>query len=80
MNALTCSEAVTRFFGYLDRALAGEPLEELEAHLAACLDCCGKLAFSRELDAFTKARLPDVPMPARLEARVRRALAAAKET
>lgn len=74
MSTLTCAEAVTRFFAYLDRALAGEALEDLEAHLEACLDCCDKLAFSRQLDAFVKERLPDAPVPAGLEARVRQAL------
>ena len=77
MNTLSCGEALTRFFAYLDRALAGEALEELEAHLDACLDCCDKLAFTRQLDAFVKERLPDSPMPLRLEARVREALARA---
>jgi anti-sigma factor (TIGR02949 family) len=71
---ISCEQAVKRFFAYLDRALAGESLEELEAHLAACLACCDKLAFSRQVDAFVKSRLPDHPVPAALEARVRLAL------
>jgi hypothetical protein len=71
---LTCAQAVQSFFAYLDRALAGEPLENLEAHLAACLDCCDKLAFSRQLDAFVRDRLPDAPATKALEARVREAL------
>jgi len=79
MNALTCADAVTRFFAYLDRALAGDALDELEAHLEACLDCCEKLAFSRQLDAFVKSRLPDSPLPVGLEARLRRGLARAAE-
>jgi anti-sigma factor (TIGR02949 family) len=77
MNVLTCADAVTRFFAYLDRALAGEALDELEAHLEACLDCCDKLAFSRQLDGFVKERLADSPLPPALEARVRRGLARA---
>ena len=71
---LTCEQAVKQFFAYLDRALSGEEFVNLEAHLQACLDCCDKLAFSRELDDFVKRRLPDNPVPATLEARVRRAL------
>jgi mycothiol system anti-sigma-R factor len=71
---LTCEQAVTQFFAYLDRALSGEEFVNLEAHLQACLDCCDKLAFSRELDDFVKRHLPDNPVPATLEARVRRAL------
>jgi mycothiol system anti-sigma-R factor len=71
---LTCEQAVKQFFAYLDRALSGEEFEDLEAHLEACLNCCDKLAFSRQLDDFVKQHLPDNPVPATLEARVRRAL------
>ena len=74
MITLTCEEAVKQFFAYLDRALAGEVLDDLEAHLETCLSCCDKLAFSRQLDAFVRGRLPDSPVPEGLEARVRRAL------
>lgn len=75
MSAMTCEQAMQRLFTYLDRALAGEALQDLEAHLDACLACCDRLAFSRQLDAFVRARLPEVPMPTALEVRVRRALA-----
>jgi anti-sigma factor (TIGR02949 family) len=74
MSRLSCAEAVTQFFAYLDRALAGEAIENLEAHLEECLSCCDKLAFSRQLDRFVKDRLPDGPLPAGIEARVRRTL------
>lgn len=74
MTPLTCEQAVKQFFAYLDRALTGEAFENLEAHLAECLACCDKLAFSRQLDAFVRGHLPDNPVPAALEARVRRAL------
>ncbi len=74
MTRLTCAGAVQNFFAYLDRALAGEPLEDFEAHLESCLSCCDKLAFSRQLDAFVKSRLPEAPAPAGLESRVRQAL------
>jgi anti-sigma factor (TIGR02949 family) len=78
MSAMTCEQAVRQFFTYLDRALAGEELQDLEAHLDACLACCDRLAFSRQLDAFVRTRLPDAPVPEALEARVRRALADAR--
>jgi mycothiol system anti-sigma-R factor len=74
MTPITCEQAVRQFFAYLDRALSGETLENLEAHVEECLSCCDKLAFSRQLDTFIKARLPDRPVPASLEARVRQAL------
>jgi anti-sigma factor (TIGR02949 family) len=72
---LSCDAAVSQFFAYLDRALAGEPMEALEAHVEACLDCCERLEFSRELDAFVKDRLGDAPTPAGIEARIKGLLA-----
>jgi anti-sigma factor (TIGR02949 family) len=74
MTPLTCEQAVLRFFSYLDRALRGDELQDLEAHLERCLSCCDKLAFSRQIDDFIKRRLPDQPIPEDLSARVRRAL------
>jgi len=74
MTRISCEQAVQQFFAYLDRGLSGEPLDDLEAHLEACLACCDRLAFSRQLDAFVKSRMPDDAAPAGLEARVRQAL------
>ena len=74
MTPLTCEQAVKQFFVYLDRVRSGESFDDLEKHLEACLSCCDKLTFSRQLDAFVKSRLPDNPVPAGFEARVRRAL------
>ena len=75
MTRLSCEQAASQFFAYLDRALTGEALADVEAHLEACLSCCDKLAFGRQLDAFVKARLAEETMPPGLEARIRRALA-----
>jgi mycothiol system anti-sigma-R factor len=74
MTPLTCNEAVKEFFSYLDRALSGEEVADLEEHLDACMSCCDKLAFSRDLDGFIKKKLPDAPPPGGLEARIRQAL------
>lgn len=71
---LTCEEAVRQLSAYLDRALAGEPIEAFEAHLEACLDCCDKLEFSRKLDAVVKSRLKEEPLPEGIEERIRRLL------
>jgi anti-sigma factor (TIGR02949 family) len=72
MKPLTCEEASRQLFALLDRALAGEALEALEAHLEACLDCCDKLEFNRKLDRFVKERLGDSALPEGLEDRMRR--------
>ena len=68
---MTCEQAVRLFFSYIDRALAGEKLEDLHHHLEACLDCCDRLQFSRQVDAFVRDRVADEPLPDGLEARLR---------
>lgn len=75
MSRLTCEQAMRQFFAYLDRALLGDAAEDIETHLEACLTCCDKLAFSRHLDGFVKARLSDAEAPRDLEHRIRRRLA-----
>ena len=71
---LSCEQAVRQFYAYLDRALEGEDVKDLEAHLDACLDCCDRLEFSRKLDAIVKSRLGEAPLPDGIEERIRRAL------
>lgn len=75
MRRLSCEEAVRDFFAYLDRALAGEPLDALEAHLRDCLDCCDRLQFSRQVDGVVKARLDEGTVAAEVEGRLRDRLA-----
>ena len=75
MSKLTCEEAVREFFAYLDRALAGEPVDALEAHLRDCLHCCERLQFSRQIDGVVKARLAEGAVPAGVEERLRKRLA-----
>jgi anti-sigma factor (TIGR02949 family) len=74
MTRLTCEQAVAQLFAYLDHALESETLGDFETHVEACLSCCDKLAFSRELDAFVKSRLPDVAVPDGLQARIQHTL------
>ena len=76
MNAMSCEDAQRRFFAYLDRALAGEDVEALEAHIEACLDCCDRLGFGRRFDSFVRSRLGEAALPPGIEERVRRTLAA----
>jgi len=75
MTRMSCEEAVRQFFAYLDRALSGEPLEALEAHLRDCLDCCDRLQFNRRLDGVLKARLAEGGVPDGVEDRLRERLA-----
>jgi anti-sigma factor (TIGR02949 family) len=75
MSRMTCEQAMQQFYAYLDRALSGERLAELDDHLKACLDCCDKLQFSRQLNDFVKSRLGDEPLPEGIETRIRKNLA-----
>ena len=75
MRRMSCEEAVREFFAYLDRALSGDALERLQAHLRDCLDCCDRLQFSRQVDSVVKTRLADGTLPEGLEGRVREHLA-----
>jgi mycothiol system anti-sigma-R factor len=77
-DRVTCQEAVSQFFAYLDRALDGQSVDKLEKHLEECLDCCDRLQFSRRLDAFVKDRLGDEPLPEGVEDRLRRGLERAR--
>lgn len=77
MSRLSCEQAVRQFYAYLDRALSGEAAEALEEHLAACLDCCDKVQFSRRVEEFIRQRLGDAAPPAGLADRIRRGLASA---
>lgn len=79
MRHITCEEAVRRLSSYLDRALSGETLQQLEEHLQVCLDCCDKLQFSRQLDTLVKGRIRDVQLPEGIEDRIRRRLALLEE-
>src|SRR5262249_5954490 len=74
MNLMNLQKLIRHFYAYLNHALSGERLEELNDHLKTCLDCCGKLQFSRQLDDFVKSRLGDQPLPEGIEARIRKQL------
>lgn len=75
---LTCEQAAEQFFAYLDRALAGQPLQDFERHLAECLDCCDRVQFNRRLDGFVKERLGEEALPQGLEDRLRQGLMRAR--
>jgi anti-sigma factor (TIGR02949 family) len=76
MNRMSCEQAMRQFYAHLDHALAGERLAEFNDHLKACLECCDKLQFSRQLDNFVKSRLGDEPVPEGIETRIRKELGA----
>lgn len=67
---MTCDEAVKLFLAYLDQALKGRRLEELEEHLNHCIDCCDHLEFTRRVNTVVGQRLSTEPLPADLARRI----------
>lgn len=65
-KALTCSEAVSKLWDYLDHAVTPNDQERVEAHLSFCRTCCGELEFAKELRAFLRsATAEEVPADVR---------------
>ena len=48
---ISCKEAVSRLYAYLDRNLGRVPEAEVEEHLKMCRHCCGELEFAKQLRA-----------------------------
>lgn len=49
---ITCREAVSQLWAYLDGAIAEADRVAVEEHLDVCLRCCGEAEFARELRSF----------------------------
>lgn len=48
---ISCKEAVSRLYAYLDRSLKRVPEAEVEEHLKLCRHCCGELEFAKQVRA-----------------------------
>ncbi len=53
---ISCKEAVTRLYAYLDRNLGRIPEAEVEEHLKLCRHCCGELEFAKQVRAALRRR------------------------
>lgn len=59
---ISCSEAVTQLWHYLEHELSPEERGTVEEHLAFCRRCCGELEFADELRGFLeRASSPELP-------------------
>lgn len=67
---MTCDEAVRSFLAYLDQALKGRKLEDLENHLNHCIDCCDHLEFTRRVNAFVGVKVANEEVPPDLVSRI----------
>ncbi|MDQ7843157.1 MAG: zf-HC2 domain-containing protein [Armatimonadota bacterium] len=73
---ISCKEAVSRLWTYLDRNLGRVQEHELEEHLGLCRHCCGELEFARQIRERLRATAAGSEIPPqtreRLETFVRR--------
>lgn len=67
---ITCKEAVSRLWTYLDRDLGAPQERELEEHLGLCRHCCGELEFARQIRERLRAAEPGVELSTETRARV----------
>ncbi len=46
---ISCKEAVSQLYAYLDRHLGRVPEAAVEEHLKLCRHCCGELEFAKQV-------------------------------
>jgi DNA-directed RNA polymerase subunit N (RpoN/RPB10) len=49
---ISCSQAVSQLWDYVEGAVEGAQREALEEHLGVCRRCCGEVEFTEELRSF----------------------------
>ena len=60
---ISCSDAISQLWDYLEGDVGEPQRSALEEHLKACRTCCGDLEFADALDSFLKAQA-QVELPA----------------
>lgn len=66
---ITCSDAVSQLWDYLDGAVGEADREAIEEHLGVCKRCCGEVEFAEELRKFLVSRTYD-ELPSDTKARL----------
>lgn len=60
---ISCSEAVSRLWEYVEKDLAPEDAARIDEHVSICRQCCGEAEFAGQLRGFldqhASAGLPD---------------------
>ena len=49
---ISCAEAVSRLWDYVEHALPAEEELQIDEHIAVCRQCCGEADFAGELQSF----------------------------
>ena len=64
---ITCAEAVTRLWDYVEQSLPAEEEQQIDEHIAVCRQCCGEADFAGHLRGFlgTHAEQEGIPPDAR---------------
>ena len=63
---ITCAEAVTRLWDYVERTLPAEDEARIDEHVAVCRQCCGEAEFAGQLRGFLNTHAEDrIPADAR---------------
>lgn len=60
---ISCKDAVSRLWTYLDRNLERVQEQELEEHLGLCRHCCGELEFARQIRERLRAGARESEIP-----------------
>jgi anti-sigma factor RsiW len=81
LGFIDCETAVRRLWDFIDGRLPAMSHQEVQAHLASCLDCPPHFAFARELRSAVaaSAQVVSADDASRLESLVRDALGTARE-
>lgn len=56
---ISCAEAVSRLWDYVERALPAEQEAQIDAHIDVCRQCCGEADFAGELRGFLTTHARD---------------------
>ena len=67
---MTCPDATSRLWEYLDEALEEADRELLETHLALCRQCCGELEFAQVLHGYLASQPAADELPEDVRGRI----------
>ena len=56
---ISCAEAVTRLWDYVERGLSAEDEAKIDEHVAVCRQCCGEAEFAGQLRGFLGSHATD---------------------
>jgi predicted anti-sigma-YlaC factor YlaD len=60
---ISCEEAVTRLWDYVERSLPTAEEVQIDEHIAVCRQCCGEADFAGELRGFLTVHAQDTIPP-----------------